>query len=135
MNRSFIKSIDSFQVFMLGEGVPCYVQRYCKQLDASQWQWFYEQMLEPVTFVTDTAYLFYVLKWILKYDFDDLSYAVYFQDIMDPECNPQSLIKDEWLPVLWNRYGQRLKKELFGIRCSLNDESVTDVIGDDAAIF
>lgn len=135
MNRSFIKSIDSFQVFMLGEGVPCYLQRYCKQLDDSQWQWFYEQMVEPVTFVTDIAYLFYVLKWILKYDFDDLSYAVYFQDMMDPECIPQSLIKNEWLPVLWNRYEQRLKKELFEIHCNSNNESVTDVIGDDAVIF
>jgi len=135
MNRSFIKSIDSFQVFMLGEGVPCYIQRYCKKLDHSQWQWFYEQMLEPVTFVMDIAYLFYELKWILKYEFDDLSYAVYFQDIMDPECNPQSQIKDEWLPVLWDRYGQRLEKELSEIHCSSNNASVTDNIGDDATIF
>lgn len=135
MNRDFIKSFDSFKVFMLGEDVPCYVQRYCKQLDDSQWQWFYEQMLEPVTFVTDSTYLFYVLKWILKYDFDDLSYAVYFQDIMDPECIPQSLIKDEWLPVLWNRYGQRLKKELFEIHFSLKDELSTDVIDDETVIF
>lgn len=120
---------------MLGEDVPCYVQRYCKQLDDSQWKWFYEQMVEPVTFVTDIAYLFYVLKWILKFNFDDLSYAVYFQDILDPECIPQSLIKNEWLPVLRNRYEQRLKKELFEIRCSSNNESVSDVIGDDAVIF
>ncbi|MFV2051138.1 hypothetical protein KDJ21_011585 [Metabacillus litoralis] len=104
-------------------------------MDDSQWQWFYEQMLEPVTFVTDSTYLFYVLKWILKYDFDDLSYAVYFQDIMDPECIPQSLIKDEWLPVLWNRYGQRLKKELFEIHFSLKDELSTDVIDDETVIF
>ncbi|MBU9713142.1 hypothetical protein [Evansella tamaricis] len=104
-------------------------------MDDSQWQWFYEQMLEPVTFVTDIPYLFYILKWILKYDFDDLSYAVYFQDLMDPECIPQSLIKDEWLPVLCNRYELRLKKELFEIRCSVNDGSVTDIIGDDSVIF
>lgn len=135
MNRCFIKSIDSFRVFMLGESVPCYIQRYCKQLDDSKWQWFYVQMSEPVTFVTDMAYLFYVLKWILKYDFDDLSYAVYFQDIMDPESNPQSLIKDEWLPVLRNRYGQRLKKELYEIHYSLNEESDNDVNVDDSVIF
>ena len=91
-------------------------------------------MLEPVTFVMDISYLLYGLKWILKYDFDDLSYAVYFQDIMDPECNP-SQIKDEWLLVLWNRYGQRLEKELSEIHCSSNDASVTDIIGDDATIF
>ncbi|MBU9714338.1 hypothetical protein [Evansella tamaricis] len=128
-------SIESFQVFMLGEDVPCYLRRYCKQLNDSQWQWFYEQIMEPVTFVTDIAQLFYVLKWILKYDFDDLSYAVYFQDIMDPECSPQSLIKEEWLPVLWHRYEQRLMNELFEIRGSLNNKSVPDVIGDDSIIF
>ncbi|WP_222860157.1 hypothetical protein [Gracilibacillus massiliensis] len=99
-------------------------------MDDSQWQWFYEQMLEPVAFVTDITYLFYVLKWILKYDFDDLSYAVYFQDIMNPECIPQSQIKDEWLAKLLDRYEQRLKKELSEIHYSSN---VT--IDDDAGIF
>ncbi|WP_058306087.1 hypothetical protein [Gracilibacillus massiliensis] len=130
MNRNFIKSFDSFQVFMLGEDRPNYIHRYCNQLDDSQWQWFYEQMLEPVAFVTDITYLFYVLKWILKYDFDDLSYAVYFQDIMNPECIPQSQIKDEWLAKLLDRYEQRLKKELSEIHYSSN---VT--IDDDAGIF
>lgn len=135
MNRNFIKSLDSFQVFMLGEDMPSYIHRYCNQLDDAQWQWFYEQMLEPVAFVTDISYLFYELKWILKYDFDDLSYAVYFQAMMNPECMPQPPIKEEWLSTLRDRYVQRWKKELSDIHYSSMDTSVTDSMDDDPVIF
>ncbi|MEW6215652.1 MAG: hypothetical protein AB1478_10710 [Nitrospirota bacterium] len=69
-------------------------------------------MKEPVEFVVDIEYLFYILKWILKDDFDDLGYAVYFQVIMDPEMRPEPLIKDEWWTILDKRYRGRLMDDL-----------------------
>lgn len=92
--------------------VPNYVQRYCETLDEFKWQWFYSQMKEPIKFVTNVDNLFYILKWILKANFDDLSYAIYFQDVMDPECRPESLIKDEWLPILRKRYYKQLMEDI-----------------------
>jgi hypothetical protein len=53
------------------------------------------QMKESMEYLNDINYFFYILKWILKQDFNDLSYLVY-KDIMDPECRPKTLIKNEW---------------------------------------
>lgn len=91
---------------------PNYVRRYCLQLDEFKWQWFYYQMKEPVEFIVDIEYLFYILKWILKDDFDDLGYSVYFQVIMDPEMRLEPLIKDEWWTILDKRYSERLMDDL-----------------------
>lgn len=108
----FMESLELFKEFMIGSKSPNYVKRYCLQLDKFKWQWFYYQMKEPVEFVVDIEYLFYILKWILKDDFDDLGYAVYFQVIMDPEMRPKPLIKDEWLTILDKRYTERLLDDL-----------------------
>lgn len=67
---------------MTGSKSPNYVKRYCLRLDKFKWQWFYYQMKEPVEFIGDIECLFYILKLILKDDFDDLGYAVYFQVII-----------------------------------------------------
>ena len=63
-------------------------------------------------YVADSGRLFYVLKWILKNDFDDLLYEIYFQDYCDPEMYPESLIKDEWQETLQKRYGDRLAADI-----------------------
>lgn len=112
MDNKFMKSLDSFKSFMSGNNAPNYVKRYCIRLDELKWQWFYCQMREPVEFVTDINDLFYILKWILKHDFDDLAYEVYFQDMMDPEGRPESLIKEEWRDILQTRYKQRLAEDI-----------------------
>lgn len=104
-----MNSLDTFKDFMVSNEVPSYVWRYCSVLDEYKWQWFYLQMKEPMEFVTDIDYLFYILKWILKQDFNDLSYSVFFQDIMDPECRPESLIKNKWWPILQKRYLAQLQ--------------------------
>jgi hypothetical protein len=111
----FMESLETFKEFMSGGQSPNYVKRYCLQLDEFKWLWFYHQMKEPVEFVVDVEYLFYILKWILKEDFDDLSYAVYFQVIMDPEMRPEPLIKDEWWPILDKQYQECLQNELSGM--------------------
>lgn len=107
-----MKSLDIFKEYMCNSQVPNYVRRYCDNLDEFKWQWFYNQMIEPMEFVVDTGYLFYVLKWILKYDFDDLGYAVYFQNIMNPEMWSESLIKDEWQTILDQRYQERFHNDI-----------------------
>lgn len=107
-----MKSLDIFKEYMCSSQVPNYVRRYCDNLDEFKWQWFYNQMIEPMEFVADSDYLFYILKWILKYDFDDLGYAVYFQTIMNPEMWPEPLIKDEWRTILDKRYQERFHNDI-----------------------
>lgn len=102
VNKDFIETLDEFKKFMLSNNVPNYVIRYCEQLNEIRWIWFYAQMMEAVMITDELDYLFYVLKWILKTDFHDLTYEMYFYDITNPECRTESLIKDKY----WDIYNQ-----------------------------
>lgn len=130
-----MKSLKSFRKFMTGYQVPNYVKRYCMRLDDHRWQWFYLQMKEPVGFVANIEYLFYTLKWILKSDFDDLAYEVYFQSIMNPEMRPEPLIKEEWWRILNKRYSERFENDISEISYDWNDLSVAQVVEEGPVIF
>jgi len=97
MNTEFMTTLRSFKTFMTSNSVPNYVYRYCSSLGKGQWEWFYNQMIIAFEFTDNLEYLFYVLKWILKYDFDDIAYEMYCQDMLDPECRGETLIK----PTRW----------------------------------
>ena len=107
-----MKSLNAFKAFMKSGDAPNCLVRYCRHLDKYGWLWFYEQMKEPAEFVKDIQYLFYILKWILKTDFDDLSYAVYVQYVMDSEMVYDDPIKDVWLGILQKRYGKIMEEEI-----------------------
>lgn len=100
MDIDFMKTLDSFKSFMTSDLAPGYVQRYCHQLNDVKWIWFYAQMIEAMLITDEPEYLFYVLKWILKNNLHDLAYEMYCQDMMNPECRSESLIKDS----LWDAY-------------------------------
>jgi hypothetical protein len=102
MNKRFMETLNSFKEFMLSDAVPNYVIRYCEQLNEVKWIWFYAQMVEAMMITDELDYLFYVLKWILKTDFHDLAYEMYFYDMIDPECRTESLIKEKY----WNMYSE-----------------------------
>jgi len=114
-----MKSLQAFKVFMESAGAPNYVRRYCEGLDKFEWVWFYEQMKEPIEFVGDIEYLLYILKWILKHGFDDLSYAVYAHYVMDPEFCHDDAIKGTWLGILEERYGEQLEQEIASLSCGV----------------
>jgi len=111
MNKRFIENLNSFKEFMLSDDVPRYVIRYCNQLNEVKWIWFYAQMIEAVMITDELEYLFYVLKWILKTDFHDLTYEMYFYDMTNPECRSQSLIKDEYWTVYSEHYHAQLMED------------------------
>ena len=83
---------------MTSKAVPNYVFRYCRELNKAQWEWFYKQMIIAIELTNEPEYLFYILKWILKYDYDDLAYEMYCHDILDPESRKETLIKpSKWV--------------------------------------
>lgn len=106
-----MESIQVFKSYMSDEARPNHIKRFCRDLKHEQWSWFYGQMQEPASFVTDFDRLLYILKWILKYDFNDLSYEILLQEVMNPEGNLTPLIKDEWWPILCERYQSQLDDE------------------------
>ncbi|WP_313134203.1 hypothetical protein [Anaerocolumna sp.] len=112
MNKRFIGSLDSFKEFMLSDDVPNYVVRYCKHLNEIKWIWFYAQMVEAVIITDELDYLFYMLKWILKTDFHDLAYEMYFYDMTDPECRPESLIQDKYWDMYSAHYLTRFMQDM-----------------------
>ena len=111
VGTGFINTLKRFKAFMLGDAVPNYVHRYCGDLTGSQWGWFYGQMAAALKLTDEPEYLFYVLKWILKYDFDDLAYEMYCQDIMNPECREEPLIKPSEWPGCAAKYHERFTVE------------------------
>jgi len=125
VDSQFMRTLRRFKDFMTGDSAPTYVRRYCGVLDDSQWDWFYAQMKAAVKVTDELEYLFYVLKWILKYDFDDLVYEMYCQDVFNPECRKASLIK----PSLWARcaakYHERFELD-FADLWAANDACVSE---------
>ena len=107
---------------MTSDAVPNYVYRYCSELDEAQWKWFYKQMKTAFELTEEPEYLFYALKWILKYDFDDLAYEMYCQDMLNPESRKETLIK----PTSWEecdrKYHKRFVYEVAEQSASANDE-------------
>jgi len=93
MNTEYMKTLKRFKEYMTSDAVPNYVYRYCNGLSKAQWEWFYKQMIVAHELTDELDYLFYALKWILKYDYDDLAYEMYCQDMIDPECREETLIK------------------------------------------
>ena len=116
IEHEFIKSFSVFRKFMTGNNVPNYVMRYCINLDEKKWKWFYEQVKAALVFTTDIDRFFYVLKWILKYNFVDLTYELFFQDYMDSEICCKSLIKDQWQKFLNEKYYDHLAKDIDDIQ-------------------
>jgi hypothetical protein len=108
INNEFMEALPGFKAYMSSEKAPSYVRRYCECLDDGEWKRFFCQCKEPLEFVADTKFFFYILKWILKTDFDDLSFEVYVQYVMDPEGRYDGTIKPEWIPRLEKRYGSML---------------------------
>ena len=107
-----MNSLVEFKAQMTSQHAPNYVKRYCEELDGQQWEWIYIPMKNAMKILSNAGGLMYVLKWILKTDFDDLVYEMYFQDYMNPEMSPDSLIKDEWQDVLHERYKERLMADI-----------------------
>ena len=121
----FMKSLSDFKTYMTGCNVPNYVLRYCDLLDEQGWQWFYGQVGDALNFVGDIERFFYILKWILKYDFIDLTYEIFVHDIMDPESCSESLIKDECREFLEDKYNDELVELIGGIiNPQIDDEVV-----------
>ena len=112
MNKRFIENLDSFKDFILSNDIPNYVVRYCEQLNEVKWIWFYVQMMEAVMKTDELDYLFYVLKWILKTDFPDITYEMYLFDMTDPECRNESLIKENYWPMYSEQYHNRFIEDI-----------------------
>ena len=68
-------------------------------------------MLVAFDLTDEPEYLFYVLKWILKYDFDDIVYEMYCQDVLNPEDRRESLIKPSRWSECCSKYHDRFEKD------------------------
>lgn len=115
-----MESIKSFKGYMLHKTNENYIIRYCNSLDELDWNNFYNQMKEPLEFIIDESYLFYILKWILKFPYEDLSYDVYLEVIMNPEQIVKPLITKQWHSILEQRYGKKIDEFINEINYSNN---------------
>ena len=104
-------TLRDFKAYIVSDTVPSYVFRYSVNLGKEQWEWFYDQMIIAMDLTDNPEYLFYVLKWILKNDFDDIAYEMYCQDMMDPECRAETLIKSARWDECKTKYHKRFTED------------------------
>ncbi len=102
----YMKDVSTFKSYMTNGFKPRYLVNYVNSLNEEELNWFYEQMKEPLEFLTTESYLFYKLKWILKNKFTDLSKEIYAEYLCNPEGFTFTIIKPEWEPILEKRYYQ-----------------------------
>jgi hypothetical protein len=76
--------------------------------DPQKWNWFYGQMLDVMSYVSDVDRFFYNLKWILKENLTDLTYSALVQDIMDPEGGA-NMFDEETTELLSQKYEKELE--------------------------
>jgi len=100
----YMKSIITFKNYLTQSNIPSDIREYVKELAEEKLNWFYNQMKEPIEFLTDDGYLFYKFKWINKYEWDDLSKEIFLQSIFNAEGIELDIIKSGWLNVLYKKY-------------------------------
>jgi len=127
--KKYMESIKSFKDYMLHKRNENYIIRYCNSLDELGWNNFYNQMKEPLEFIIDESYLFYILKWILKFPYEDLSYDVYLEVIMNPGQIVKPLITTKWHSILEQRYEKKIDEFINEIRYSNNQ--ISNELNDD----
>ena len=109
--KRYMKNVDMFKLYLTQLNKPHYIREYVNSLNESELNWFYNQMREPLEFLKEESYLFYKLQWINKYEFDDLSKEIFLQSIFNAEGNENSVIKESWLDILYERY----EKDIYSI--------------------
>ena len=100
----YMKSIITFKNYLTQSNIPSDIREYVKELDEQKLNWFYNQMKEPMEFLTDEGYLFYKFRWISKCKFDDLGKEIFLQSIFNAEGIELDIIKPGWLNILYGRY-------------------------------
>ncbi|MCL2773386.1 MAG: hypothetical protein FWD71_08545 [Oscillospiraceae bacterium] len=101
----YMKSIITFKNYLTQSNIPSDIREYVKELDEEKLNWFYNQMKEPMEFLTDVDYLFYKFRWISICEFDDLSKEIFLQSIFNnAEGIMTDIIKSGWFRILYDRY-------------------------------
>jgi len=100
----YMKNVITFKNYLTQSNIPSDIKEYVKELEGEKLNWFYNQMKEPIEFLTDDGYLFYKFRWISKYDFDDLSKEIFLQAVFNAEGIEIDIIKPGWISILYDRY-------------------------------
>ena len=103
----YMKNVHTFKNYFTQSNQPHSFREYVQSLDEYKLNQFYNQMKEPVEFITDESYLLYKFQWLE--DSEDLSKEFFLQAVMSCEDH---LIKDKWFSILHQRYEKDIQELL-----------------------
>lgn len=69
---NIIKSLDVFKEYCEGLTSPSYIKEYVSRLSDDEYDRFYVQVKEAMSYLIDKDYLIYKMYWIMKYHWKDL---------------------------------------------------------------
>ena len=104
--KRYMENINTFKNYLTRTNMSHDIKDYVKNLDEEKLAWFYNQVKEPLEFLTDEEYLFYKFRWIKNRDFKDLSKEIFIESLCNPECIKEPIIKADWDDILHQRYAK-----------------------------
>ena len=108
-----IKSLDVFKEYCEGLTSPSYIKEYVSRLSDDEYDGFYIQVKEAMSYLIDKDYLIYKMYWIMKYPWKDLCECLFEELFNNLEGFDLShIISEDNYDKLYAKYFSSLKEAL-----------------------
>lgn len=109
------KSLDVFKDYCEGLLSPCYIKEYVSKLSDYEYDRFYVQVKEAMSYLIDKDYLIYKMFWIMKYPWNDLCECLFEELFNNLEGFDLSrIISEDKYNQLYDKYFISLKESFLG---------------------
>jgi len=110
---NIVTNIEVFKDYCEGLLSPCYIKEYVSKLSDYEYDRFYVQVKEAMSYLIDKDYLIYKMYWIMKYPWKDLSECL-FEELFNnlERFDLSKIISDDNYDKLYSKYFTSLKETL-----------------------
>ena len=110
---NIIKSLDVLRDYCEGLASPSYIKEYVSKLSVYEYDRFYVQVKEAMSYLIDKDYLIYKMYWIMKYPWKDLCECLFEELFNNLEgFDLSKIISDDNYDKLYSKYFTSLKETL-----------------------
>lgn len=106
--REYMDNVFKFYFFInKSSDISPSLKDYVNKLDGKGLVRFYNQMKEPLEFITNDDFLYFYLDTIVEHKYKDLSLELYICYYLDKKY-PDNAIKYNWIDILSKRYRKEI---------------------------
>ena len=110
---NIVTNIEVFKDYCEGLLSPCYIKEYVSKLSDYEYDRFYVQVKEAMSYLIDKDYLIYKMYWIMKYPWKDLCECLFEELFNNLEgFDLSKIISDDNYDKLYSKYFTSLKETL-----------------------